>query len=247
MSKISIVLLVLSGTFAGLVACNGGGFTLPSGIQCPTGFDPVPLNVDVSRKVSLDAAKNNQVVKQGDSVQAMRPGTYVYQRADLFYIENPATSNNKPVILAVQDVPVAGVSHPSVSCIRNSKANMNGYSAQADSVTEMVVSKDPTTGEIKIDAFKRHYSFNIMHGMIKVDDVVRNPQVVHNPAEISASDTKSRDQFMVQNVANDFEIRTSYLAADGATYALSVHMTYTPNAVLPAAVPSAKAPAPTAE
>lgn len=244
MSKNSIVLLILSGVLTGLVACNGGGFTLPSGTQCPLGWNPVPLDVAPDRKISLDAAKNDQTVKQGNAaIQAMRPGIYAYQRADFFYVENPVTSNHKPVTLAVQDLPAAGVSHPSVACIRNSKANMNGYSAQADGVSEMVVTKDPTTGEIKIAATTRHFSFNITHGMIKVDDPVKADQPVSNPDDVYKQGTKPVDYFMIQNAANDFEIRTSYLAADGATYALSVHMTFTPAPVPPAPAPT---PAPAA-
>ena len=158
----------------------------------------------------------------------MKPGIYVYSRADLYYKEN---SGPAPVGIQVVDAVTGGVSvKESVICMKNVRSNMNGLNADTYGITDIEVCPDYTQV-----ITTRHFLFNVSNQTINFtvpvipvsEKQTKVGDVNTTYASIPSSD-KINMVLLVQNLnsSNDFEVR-SWVHRLDADYYLAIHMTYT--------------------
>lgn len=98
-------------------ACNNSGYNLPSGTQCPADYNPVPQNLQANQKTSM--------APKPDGTIALKTGTYTYDHAGLYYVDNRfAPDNNYRVFLVDSKAADGSTFHGTVNCVRNSRAGL---------------------------------------------------------------------------------------------------------------------------
>lgn len=213
--------LIAAAAVAQIACSDGGGFQHIEGNQCP--------NWDAKTgPISIDAAPGQEKLslKAGEPNNKVAAGSYAYQRADIFYIDNSGFR------IQMRDVAVGeGQYAGRVTCVRNAT---DASAATAFSTKGMYTMK--VEGETPV-ATERTYTFSIANDGKYVFDF-NSPPGEDAPTKTYPVES---DYSFLKNSESSYELRSVGTTPHGR-YWIIIHYGMTPPAP-----PAAPAPEPVPE
>lgn len=223
-SYAKILACLSAGAVVALIACTGGGPSVPPGTQCDPGYTPINFIPNTSQQALSQAPGQNPP-------SIMPAGAYQYDHTDIYYVGNDPVN---PLQIQFRDAAIGspGPTTHSIVCVRNFNPAINNVNISANVISDILVNYD-----LSQSITYRNIVFQIQGGVYNFPP----PTVFFNAATTIDAVYNGKDQqiLLMRNQGYAFELRTQGSTDNGNWWA-ATYMNY--NQCPPAAQGGCPAP-----